>query len=78
MIWCMTWQFHSLAIKFLIRANKAILEQAAANMHCSGIVAGRWSSRARLIALRSLEGCANKLSGAAFAPARSLLALDLS
>ncbi|XP_039776663.1 putative disease resistance protein RGA4 isoform X3 [Panicum virgatum] len=42
-IWCMTWQFHSLATKFWTRANKAIQGEAAANMHCSGIVAGHWS-----------------------------------
>jgi len=42
-LWCMTWQFHSLAIKFWTRTNKAILGAAAANTHCSGIVAGHWS-----------------------------------
>ena len=33
----------SLAIKFWIRANKEKLGEAAANMHCSEIVAGHWS-----------------------------------
>ncbi|XP_039776656.1 disease resistance protein RGA2-like isoform X4 [Panicum virgatum] len=36
------------------------------------------TSHARLVALRFLEGCRSKLSGAAFAPARSLRVLDLS
>ena len=35
------------------------------------------SSRARLIALRFLDGCRSELSGAAFAPAWSLRVLDL-
>jgi len=45
---------------------------------CSGPLEKYLTSPATLIALRFLEGCRSELSSAAFAPARSLLVLDLS
>jgi len=44
---------------------------------CSRLLELSLTSRARLIALRFLDGCRSELSGAAFAPAWSLRVLDL-